>query len=133
MQERRILIMSRIYNSVRCSLDVEKPPMRNIKLAAMTTVIGCMTVLAHAADSVEMVHPNGGSWHPTTLGGAVLATVLFGLAGIFLAIAGFKLFDAFTKFDLEKEICDNRNMAVAVLCGAMLLGICVIVAAAIVG
>jgi uncharacterized membrane protein YjfL (UPF0719 family) len=67
------------------------------------------------------------------LGGALLATVAFGLAGIFLAIAGFKLFDACTKFDLEKEICDNRNMAVAILCGAMLLGICVIVAAAIVG
>src|SRR5436190_5262688 len=106
--------MSRIYNSVRRSLDVENPPMRNLKLAAMTTAIGSMTVLAQAADSVEMVHANGGSWHPTTLGGALLATGLFGLAGIFLAIVGFKLFDAFTKFDLERDICDNRNIADAV-------------------
>ena len=88
---------------------------------------------AATASAVDANHDVAVSWHPNTVGGALLATLAFGLVGIFLAIVGFKLFDAFTKFDLEKEICDNRNMAVAVLCGAMLLGICLIVAAAIVG
>jgi len=88
---------------------------------------------ATAVEAADAGQSGAATWHPNTLGGALLATLAFGLAGIFLAIVGFKLFDAFTKFDLEKEICDNRNMAVAVLCGAMLLGICLIVAAAIVG
>src|SRR3954466_15805679 len=107
--------------------------MRELKLMAIATAGAFWTVLGNAADSMEVTHAIAQTWHPTTLGGALLATVAFGLAGIFLAIAGFKLFDAFTKFDLEKEICDNRNMAVAVLCAGMLLGICLIVAAAIVG
>jgi hypothetical protein len=106
--------------------------MRKVKVVGAAIAGGFWTVLGNAAD-LEVTHSSSATWHPTTLGGALLATVAFGLAGIFLAIAGFKLFDAFTRFDLEKEICDNRNMAVAVLCAGMLLGICLIVAAAIVG
>ncbi|MEO6053317.1 MAG: DUF350 domain-containing protein [Chthoniobacterales bacterium] len=72
-----------------------------------------------------------GTWHPTTLGGALLASAAFGLLGIVLAIIGFKLFDLITPFNLEKEICENKNMAVGILCGAILLGICWIIAASI--
>jgi len=101
-------------------------------VGAGITLLGS-TGLLLASESSDVARVTPANWHPTTLGGALLATVAFGFAGIFLAIAGFKLFDAFTKFDLEKEICDNRNMAAAVLCGAMLLGIGLIVAAAIIG
>ena len=62
---------------------------------------------------------------------AVIATVVFGFVGIVLAIVGFKLFDAVTPFNLEREMCENKNVAVGILCGAIVLGICVIVAAAI--
>ena len=72
-----------------------------------------------------------GVWHPHSFGMAILATVVFGLVGIFLALIGFKLFDAITPFNLEKEMCENKNVAVGVLCGAIVLGVCVIVAAAI--
>jgi uncharacterized membrane protein YjfL (UPF0719 family) len=58
--------------------------------------------------------------------------VIFGLVGIVLALIGFKLFDAITPFNLEKEMCENKNVAVGVLCGAIVLGVCLIVAAAIV-
>ncbi len=107
--------------------------MRILKFLAGPALLFPLASLAATADALDAGHNVAVSWHPSTVGGALLATLAFGLVGIFLAIAGFKLFDAFTKFDLEKEICDNRNMAVAVLCGAMLLGICLIVAAAIVG
>jgi putative membrane protein len=73
---------------------------------------------------------------PGTNGGAsrdlmqsVISTVVFGFVGIVLAIAGFKLFDVAIRFDLEKEICEKNNIAVALLAGAMLIGICIIVAA----
>jgi putative membrane protein len=71
-------------------------------------------------------------WHPHSFGMAILATVVFGLVGIVLALIGFKLFDAITPFNLEKEMCENKNVAVGVLCGAIVLGVCIIVAAAII-
>jgi hypothetical protein len=70
-----------------------------------------------------------GPWHPTTFGEAVLSTFVFGLIGIVLAIIGFKLFDFITPFNLEKEMCENKNIAVGILCGGIVLGICWIVAA----
>jgi putative membrane protein len=60
---------------------------------------------------------------------SLLASIVFGLVGIVLAIAGFKLFDLVTPFDLEKEMCENKNIAVGILCAAIVLGICHIIAA----
>jgi uncharacterized membrane protein YjfL (UPF0719 family) len=48
-----------------------------------------------------------------------------------VAIVGFKLFDALIPFNLEQEICEKQNLAVAILCAGMVLGICLIVAAAV--
>lgn len=71
-------------------------------------------------------------WHPQSFGMAVLATAIFGLVGIVLALIGFKLFDMITPFNLEREMCENKNVAVGALCAGIVLGVCLIVAAAIV-
>ena len=60
---------------------------------------------------------------------SVMASVVFGLVGIVLAVVGFKLFDLVTPFNLEKEMCENKNVAVGILCAAIVLGICHIIAA----
>jgi uncharacterized membrane protein YjfL (UPF0719 family) len=60
---------------------------------------------------------------------SVLASIVFGLVGIVLAIVGFKLFDIVTPFNLEKEMCENKNIAVGILAAAIVLGICHIIAA----
>jgi putative membrane protein len=73
--------------------------------------------------------PTGAPPHPAGLFHSVLASLVFGLTGIILAIVGFKLFDLVTPFNLEKEMCENKNLAVGVLCGAIVLGICHIIAA----
>ncbi len=53
----------------------------------------------------------------------------FGLIGIFLAMLGFKIFDWITpKIDVEKELAEKHNIAVAIVCAAVVLGICLIVA-----
>jgi hypothetical protein len=70
-------------------------------------------------------------WKPSGVLEAIASTFGFGLIGILLAILGFKLFDALTPFNLEQEICERQNLAVAILCAAMVLGICIIVAAAV--
>jgi len=72
-------------------------------------------------------------WHARTIGQAVGYMVLFALIGILLAIAGYKLFDRCTPGDLHREIVQEKNLAAAVIGGAIILGVCIIVAAAMIG
>jgi uncharacterized membrane protein YjfL (UPF0719 family) len=72
-----------------------------------------------------------GSWRPTSMVEAVTSTVLFGVLGIILAIVGFKVFDIAVRFNLEQEICEKQNLAVAILCAGMVIGICIVIAAAV--
>lgn len=59
--------------------------------------------------------------------------LLFAVVGIGAAIAGYKLFDRFTPGDLHREIVENRNTAAAIIGAAIILGVCAIVAAAMLG
>jgi len=93
-------------------------------LAAIPVIVAVST--AHAANDSS---PVSVPWHPTGFLQAVLSSVVFGLVGIVLAIVGFKLFDIVTPFNLEKEMCQEKNIAVGILCAAIVLGICHIIAA----
>ncbi len=70
------------------------------------------------------------SWHAKTIWEALSATGLFAVVGFVLAILGYKLFDYFTPGDLQKEIIENKNVAAALLGAAVIVGICIVVAAA---
>ena len=66
------------------------------------------------------------------LWGGFIGTVIFGLLGIGLAVLGFKVFDWLTpRIDIQRELGEKHNIAVAILVGAILLGICHIVAVAV--
>jgi putative membrane protein len=55
--------------------------------------------------------------------------LIFGLIGIGLAILGFKLFDWLTpRVHVQQELSEKHNVAVAIVCAAVILGICYIVA-----
>ncbi len=59
----------------------------------------------------------------------LIRTLVFGAAGIALAALGFKVFDWITpKIDIERELTEKNNTAVAILCAAIILGICYIAA-----
>jgi uncharacterized membrane protein YjfL (UPF0719 family) len=64
---------------------------------------------------------------------AVVSVLVFTLIGIIASLASFKLWDRFTPGNLEDEICKKQNMAAALLGAAIILGISVIVAAAMIG
>lgn len=85
--------------------------------------------------SVRLLAADGAveGWHARTFGQAVGYMVLFALIGILLAIAGYKLFDRCTPGDLHREIIQEKNLAAAVIGGAIILGVCIIVAAAMIG
>lgn len=59
--------------------------------------------------------------------------VAFALVGVVMAIIGYRVFDRFTPGDLHKEIIEHKNVAAAIVGGAVILGVCLIVAAAIIG
>ncbi len=67
-------------------------------------------------------------WPPNSLWEACLATLLFGLIGIGLAVLGFKAFDKVTPGNLEEEILKKNNLSAAIVTAAFILGICFIIA-----
>jgi putative membrane protein len=59
----------------------------------------------------------------------VLASFVFGILGIAMAVGGFKLFDLMTPhIKVEQELGEKQNLAVAIVSAAVILGISYIVA-----
>ena len=59
---------------------------------------------------------------------SVIASGVFGLLGIILLLLGYWLFDLITpRIDVQKELCE-KNLAVAVVIAALLLGIAYVAA-----
>lgn len=74
----------------------------------------------------EVVH-HSSIWHPLMMIG------LYSLVGVLIAIAGFKIFDWCTPGDLQRESIEKGNVAAAIIGAAIIIGVCIIVAASIVG
>ena len=69
------------------------------------------------------------TWHAQTLLQAIGNVLLFALIGIVAAIIGYKIFDKCTPGHLSREILEHRNVAAALIGAAVILGVCIIVAA----
>ncbi len=60
-------------------------------------------------------------------------TLIYSAVGILIALLAFKVIDWITPGKLSKQITEEKNVALAIVTGALILGICIIVAAAISG
>ena len=69
----------------------------------------------------------------TGLLNGILSTIIYGLIGIAMATLGYKVVDWLTPGNLHEQIAEHENQALAILTGAMVLGVCVIIAAVLVG
>lgn len=98
--------------------------------AALATLLSPAALLA--ADATTTAAPAARWIYASPLPG-ILMMVLFSLVGIALAIVGYKLFDRFTPGDLHREIVEERNVAAAIVGGSVILGVCIVVAAAMIG
>jgi putative membrane protein len=58
-------------------------------------------------------------------------SVLFAVLGFILLFVGYRIFDMLTPTDLNKRIFEDGNSAAAILAGAFVLGLAIIVAMAI--
>ena len=73
-------------------------------------------------------------WQAQTMGEALLAAAAFGLVGLVLVLLGFKAFDGVTpKIDVQKELTENKNNAVAIVAAAVIIGVAIVVSKAIAG
>lgn len=66
-------------------------------------------------------------------GRALSLMVVFSLLGTLMAVAAYKIFDRCTPGKLHEEIINNRNVAAAMIGAAVILGVCIIVAASMIG
>ena len=63
--------------------------------------------------------------------GNVVNAIVYAGIGIVIFFGAFLILDKVTPYDLWKEIVQEHNLALAILLGAMSLGICVIIASAV--
>jgi uncharacterized membrane protein YjfL (UPF0719 family) len=66
-------------------------------------------------------------FHPS----AVLNAIVYAVLGIVIFVIAFFIIDKMTPYHLWKEIVEDKNLALAVLVGAMSIGMCIIIAAAV--
>jgi putative membrane protein len=64
---------------------------------------------------------------------ALLNSIIFSVLGVVVFWVSFAAIDTLTPYNLWKEIAEEKNLALAIVVGAMSIGICTIVAAAIHG
>lgn len=105
--------------------------MKRLLPAITSLALLLVSTPAFAADAVTVAPTT--TWHAQTLLQALANMLLFAGIGIFAAIVGFKLFDKCTPGDLQKEILEHRNVAAAIVAAAVILGVCIIIAASMLG
>ena len=66
-----------------------------------------------------------------TLLTGILDTIIYSIVGIVMTAIGFKVVDWLTPGNLAEEIAHKENRALAILAGAIMLGICIIIAGVI--
>jgi putative membrane protein len=67
------------------------------------------------------------------LGEALVTTAAISVVGLLLFCLAFFIIDKLTPFSLRKEIEEDHNMALAVIMGAVIIGMALIVSAAVSG
>ena len=99
-------------------------------LAALCTLFFAMllNVLTPSGEALaQAAHPTG---NPVTDG--IISTILYSSIGIIMAFISFKIIDLLTPGNLSEDIANN-NIALAILAGCSMLGVSIIIAAAIAG
>ena len=63
----------------------------------------------------------------------LLAAVVFSIVGVAVLTISFKVMTKLSPFSIKKEIEEDQNVALAIIMGAVIIGLSIIIAAAIMG
>jgi uncharacterized membrane protein YjfL (UPF0719 family) len=66
-------------------------------------------------------------FHPAFL----LNALVYAILGIIIFVGAFAFIDWLTPYDLWAEVVEKKNTALAIMIGAMSIGVCIIIAAAV--
>lgn len=91
-----------------------------------TLVLSSTAILALPATAFAEVTQFTGN----PIADGIIATIVYGAIGMVMAFVAYRVVDLLTPGDLGKDIADG-NTALAILAGLKILGICIIIAAAI--
>ena len=62
---------------------------------------------------------------------ALANALIYSVLGILIFVIAFLIIDKMTPYHLWKEIVEDKNVALAILIGALSIGMCIIIAAAV--
>lgn len=62
---------------------------------------------------------------------ALANALIYSVLGILIFAISFAIIDKMTPYHLWKEIVEDKNIALAILIGALSIGMCIIIAAAV--
>jgi uncharacterized membrane protein YjfL (UPF0719 family) len=62
----------------------------------------------------------------------ILDATIFGVIGIVLLILGYYIWELVTPYNLRRELQENKNVAVAVVAASFVVGMAIVVGAAVV-
>ena len=62
---------------------------------------------------------------------ALVNALVYSVLGILIFVIAFLIIDKMTPYHLWKEIVEDKNVALAILIGALSIGMCIIIAAAV--
>jgi putative membrane protein len=60
-------------------------------------------------------------------------TIIYAVLGMFLLFVGYRIFDRLTPTDLQTDIFKDGNVAAAILVGSFIIGLAIVILAAIHG
>ncbi len=67
------------------------------------------------------------------LGQGIVGTLIYTAIGIVFAVAAYFIVDLLIPGNMGKQIAEEKNLPIAVVAGSMILGICIVIAASMVG
>ncbi len=62
---------------------------------------------------------------------SIVGSFVYSVIGILFFIVAYKLMEWFLPFDVDKELAQDQNTAVGVVVGSVMIGLAIIIAAAI--
>jgi putative membrane protein len=69
---------------------------------------------------------------PTLSWPSLLTSVVYGLLGLILLLIGYYIYELITPFSVKEELITHRNPAVGIVVAAFILGMAIVIAAAII-
>ncbi len=62
---------------------------------------------------------------------SLLASIIYSALGVVIFLIAFKLLERFMPFNVDKELAEDQNTAVGIVVGSVMIGLAIIIAAAI--